>query len=87
MYPENIVAVGRKKAFMKKLEYLRFELQATPFIEDTWHERPVVDGSVEEDKKKVSNWSSRVEKDHFSKLLTGGFTINAVPKDISGGKA
>ena len=35
MYPENIVAVGRKKAFMKKLEYIRFELQATPFIEDT----------------------------------------------------
>ena len=28
-----------------------------------------------------------MEKDHFPKLLTGGFTINAVPKDISGGKA
>ena len=73
MYPENIVAVGRKKAFMKKLEYLRFELQATPFIEDTWHEQPVVDGSAEEGNKKLSNWNKRVERDHFPKLLAGGF--------------
>ena len=27
-------------------------LQATPFIENTWHEQPVVDGSVEEEKRK-----------------------------------
>ena len=85
MYPDNIVSVGRKKAFIDKLEALRFELQATPFIEETWHEQPVVDG--EEGKKKVSNWSSRVEKDHFPKLLSGGSATNAVPKDISGGKA
>ena len=30
VYPDNIVAIGRKKPFMKKLEYIRFELQATP---------------------------------------------------------
>ena len=42
----------RKKVFINKLESLRLELQATPFIENTWHEQPVVDGSVEEDKRK-----------------------------------
>ena len=87
MYPDNIVSVGRKKAFTNKMESLRFELQATPFIEDTWHEQPLVDGSAEEGKKKVSNWSSRVEKDHFPKLVPGGSATNAVPKDITGGKA
>ena len=87
MYPDNIVSVGRKKAFMGKMESLRFELQATPFIEDTWHEQPLVDGSAEDGKKKVSNWSSRVEKDHFPKLVQGGSATNAVPKDITGGKA
>ena len=86
MYPDNIVSVGRKKAFMGKMESLRFELQATPFIEDTWHEQPLVDGSAE-DGKKVSNWSSRVERDHFPKLVPGGSATNAVPKDITGGKA
>ena len=67
MYPDNIVSVGRKKAYTGKMESLRFELQATPFIEDTWHEQPLVDGSAEDGKKKVSNRSSRVEKDHFHK--------------------
>ena len=71
MYPDNIVSVGRKKAFTGKMESLRFELQATPFIEDTWHEQPLVDGSAEDGKKKVFNWSSRVERDHFPKLVPG----------------
>ena len=53
MYPDNMVSVGKgKKVFIHKLESLRLELQATPFIENTWHEQPVVDGSVEEDKRK-----------------------------------
>ena len=41
-----------KKVFINELESLRLELQATPFIENTWHEQPVVDGSVEEEKRK-----------------------------------
>merc|ERR1712215_436298 len=87
VYPENIVAIGRKKPFMKRLEYIRFELQATPFTEGTWHEQPVVDGSAEEGKKKLTNWNKRVERDHFPKLMAGGAPSNAVPKDISGDKA
>ena len=39
MYPDNMVSVGKgKKVFINKLESLRLELQATPFIENTWHE-------------------------------------------------
>ena len=82
MYPDKIVPVGRKRAFLCDMETLRFELQATPFIEDTWHEQPGVEGS--DDKK--SNWRMRVEKDHFPKIGFYGAT-NAVPKGISGGKA
>ena len=53
MYPDNMVSVGKgKRFFIHKLESLRLELQATPFIENTWHEPPVVDGSVEENKRK-----------------------------------
>ena len=84
VYPENIVAIGRKKPFMKKLEYIRFELQATPFTEGTWHEQPVVDGSSGE---KLSNWKKRADRDHFPKLNPGGTPTNAVPKDISGDRA
>ena len=74
MYPDNMVSVGKgKKVFINKLESLRLKLQATPFIENTWHEQPVVDGSVEEDKRKfligVVEWKRTI----FSKLLTGGF--------------
>ena len=41
-----------KRFFIHKLESLRLELQATPFIENTWHELPEVDGSVEKNKRK-----------------------------------
>ena len=52
MYPDNMVSVGKEKSyFINKLESLRLELQATPFIENTWHEQPEVDGSVEENKR------------------------------------
>ena len=84
MYPDKIVPVGRKRAFLSNMESLKFELQATPFIEDTWHEQPRVEGSSGDGGK--SNWSVRVEKDHFPRVGLSGAT-NAVPKDISGGKA
>ena len=84
LYPDKIVPVGRKRAFLCNMETLKFELQATPFIEDTWHEQPRVEGSSENGKK--SNWRMRMEKDHFPKIGIYGAT-NAVPKDISGGKA
>ena len=84
LYPDKIVPVGRKRAFLKNMETLKFELQATPFIEDTWHEQPGVEGSSEDGQK--SNWNIRVEKDQFPKIGFYGAT-NAVPKDISGGKA
>ena len=84
IYPDKIVPVGRKRAFLSNMESLKFELQATPFIEDTWHEQPRVEGSSGDGGK--SNWSVRVEKDHFPRVGLSGAT-NAVPKDISGGKA
>ena len=49
MYPDKIVPVGRKRAFLCDMKTLKFELQATPVIEDTWHEQPGVEGS--DDKK------------------------------------
>ena len=41
-----------KGFFIHKLESLRLELQATPFIENTRHEQPEVEGSVGENKRK-----------------------------------
>ena len=85
VFPENIVAIGRKKPFSKKLEYIKFELQANSFTEGTWHEQPVVEGSAKDGKEKLSNWSKRVGKGGgFPKFSTGGTPANAVPKDISG---
>ena len=66
---------------------LNYELQATPFVKDTWHELPTVDSSSEEGKTKVSNWMIRAEKDLFPKIVQTGNSANVVPKDISGGKA
>ena len=82
MFPTRIVPVGRKRAFLCDFQTLKFQLQASPIIEDTWHEQPMVEGS---DNKK-SNWKFRAGKDHFPKIGVNGAT-NAVPKDISGGKA
>ena len=82
MYPGKIVPVCRRRAFHCDWETFKYELQATPFIEDTWHEQPMVEGSVD----KKSNWKMRVDRDHFPKVGVYGAT-NAVPKDISGGKA
>ena len=87
VFPENIVAIGRKKPFSKKLEYIKFELQANSFTEGTWHEQPVVEGSAKDGKEKLSNWNKRVDRGHFPKFSTGGTPTNAVPKDISGDRA
>ena len=86
MYPDRIVSVGSKRAFMGSTGSLNFELQATPYVKDTWHELPTVDSSSEEGKTQVSNWMIRAEKDGFPKVVQTG-TTNVVPKDISGGKA
>ena len=82
MFPTRIVPVGRKRAFLCDFQTLKFQLQASPIIEDTWHDQPMVDGS---DSKK-SNWKFRAGKDLLPKVGMNGAT-NAVPKDISGGKA
>ena len=86
MYPDRIVSVGSKKAFMGSSESLNFELQAKPYVQDTWHELPTVVSSSEEGKKQVSNWAIRAEKDGFPKVVQTGST-NVVPKDFSGGRA
>ena len=65
---------------------LNFELQAKTYVQDTWHELPTVDSSSEGDNKKVSNWSSRAEKDGLPKVGPTG-TNNVVPKDLSRGRA
>ena len=65
MYPDRLVSVGSKKAFMGSSESLNFELQAKPYVQDTWHELPTVISSSEEGKKQVSNWAIRAEKDGF----------------------
>ena len=42
----------RKKIFINKLESLKIGVASNPIIENTWQEQPVVDGSVEEEKRK-----------------------------------
>ena len=85
IYPNNIVSVDGKKAFCGSTGSLSFELQATPYVKDTWHELPVIESS-EEGKTEVSNWLDRAEKDGFPKIMPLG-TTNVVPKDLSLGKA
>ena len=84
IYPNNIVSVDGKRAFCGSTGSLSFEIQATPYVKDTWHELPVVDSSSEEGKTEVSNWMLRAEKDGFPKVVHKGPT-NVVPKDLSGG--
>ena len=47
IYPNNIVSVDGKKAFCGSTGSLSFELQATPYVKDTWHELPVIESSEE----------------------------------------
>ena len=78
------MSVDGKRAFCGPTGSLSFEIQATPYVKDTWHELPVVDSSSEEGKTEVSNWMDRAEKDGFPKIVQKGPT-NVVPKDLSGG--
>ena len=84
IYPNHIVSVDGKRAFCGPTGSLKFEIQATPYVKDTWHELPVIDSSSEEGKTEVSNWMDRAEKDGFPKIVQKGPT-NVVPKDLSGG--
>ena len=84
IYPNHIVSVDGKRAFCGPTGSLSYEIQATPYIKDTWHELPVIDSLLEAGKTEVSNWMDRAEKEGFPKLAQKGPT-NVVPKDISGG--
>ena len=84
IYPNHIVSVDGKRAFCGPTGSLSYEIQATPYIKDTWHELPVIDSLLEAGKTEISNWMDRAEKEGFPKLGQKG-PINVVPKDISGG--
>ena len=80
----SIVTVDGKKAFSGSTGALSYEIQATPYVKDTWHELPMIDSSTEADKTEVSNWMDWAAKEGFPKFTTKG-PSNVVPKDISGG--
>ena len=41
----SIVSLDRKRAYSGSTGKLNYELQATPYIKDTWHELPMTDSS------------------------------------------
>ena len=80
IFPDNICAIGGKRAYSGNTGSLSYEIQVSPHLKDTWHELPVVDNSGESE---VSNWSERAEKEGLPKLGLKG-PVNVVPKDLSG---
>ena len=84
IYPDHIFSVDGKRAYCGPTGSLSYEIQAAPYVKDTWHELPVIDSSSEAGKTEVSNWMERAEKEGFPKLAQKG-PVNVVPKDYSGG--
>ena len=79
----NIVSVDGKKAFSGSTGTTNYEIQATPYIKDTWHELPMTDSSSEiSDKSELSNWMDW--KERFPKFTAKG-PVHVVPSDLSSG--
>ena len=83
LFPNDIVTVGDKCAYLGEIGSSKYVLQARPCVDDTWHAVPRVDDS---EGGELDNWSVRAEKDGFPKWMPFGST-NIVPKDLSSGKA
>ena len=41
----SIVSADRRKAYSGSTGKISYEIQATPYIKDTWHELPMIDSS------------------------------------------
>ena len=79
------MSLDRKRAFSGSTGKLNYELQATPYIKDTWHELPMTDSSSGiSDGTEVSNWMEL--KDRLPKFSAKG-PANVVPSDLSDGYA
>ena len=79
----NIVTVDGKKTFSGSTGTSSYEIQATPYINDTWHELPMTDSSSEiSDNTEVSNWMDW--KERFPKFTSKG-PVNVVPSDLTCG--
>ena len=81
----NILSNNRKRAYSGDTGKSSYVLQATPAINDTWHELPMADSSsgVTEGSE-ISNWIKH--KDHFPTIKSTG-PANVVPCDLSEGFA
>ena len=65
------MTLDRKRAYSGSTGKLNYELQATPYIKDTWHELPMTDSSSGiSDETEVSNWMEL--KDRLPKFSAKG---------------